>query len=322
MAGRLLALLRPENPPLRGNTMRASPDGNANDVATPDAAVTGDSSPAPVDLCLNCGTPAPGNFCPQCGQETAREPQDHADLLRRLFTRILSREGQLWQTLSKLLFAPGALTVEYMAGRRARYLRPFRLYLMASVIVFAIVHFFGLDLGLRFYGERGVHVLRSAGLPVHAGSEPGMGPGQIILAYVDTPAVRRFSAMSPDERFKFLRARRAPYASYFVLFLVPALALTLNLFYRSRRRRYGEHLVFGLHCQTFLLFAMLVDAKLPAGLANLLALWVVTYFAMALKRVYGGTWTETLGRGSLILALYFAIYFIASVLLVLALLSL
>ncbi len=211
-----------------------------------------------------------------------------------------------------------------MAGRRARYLRPFQLYLMASVIVFATVQFFGLNLGLRFYADHGIHVLQSTRMPVDEGLVQALraGPVQIILDHIDTPAVRRFAALSPEERFTFLRARRAPYVSYFVLFLVPAFALTLGIFYRDRRRRYAEHLVFGLHCQTFLLFALLVEAKLPTVLADALSFWVIAYLTIALKRVYGGTWTETLVRGALILALYFAIFVASNLLLVFALLSL
>jgi hypothetical protein len=277
-----------------------------------------------ADRCLNCGTPAPGNFCPQCGQETATPPRDLAGFLRGWTALSLSRQGRAWQTLSRLLFAPGALTLEYMAGRRARYLRPFQLYLMTSVIVFAAVQLFGLNLGLRFYADRGVHVVRSTRLPVTEGPGQGLrlGPVQIILDHFDTPAVRRFGAMSLEERFTFLRARRTLYVPYFVLFLVPAFALTLGLFYRSRRRSYAEHLVFGLHCQTFLLFALLAEAKLPSVLADALSFWVIAYFTIALKRVYGGTWTETLGRGSVILALYFAIFFVANLLLILVLLEL
>ena len=282
------------------------------------------SSPDRVNRCLNCGAPAPGNFCPECGQDTATEPRSLADFLQGLIARYLSRQGRLWQTLSKLFFAPGALTAEYVAGRRARYLRPLQLYLMTSVIVFATVQFLGLNLGLRFYADRGVHIVRSTRMPPN--EDPGSGlrlaPVQIIVDHFDTPAVRRFAAMSLEDRFAFLRARRATYVSYFVLFLVPALAATLGLFYRNRRRRYAEHLVFGLHCQTFLLAALLVEAKLPTVLANALSFWVIAYFTIALKRVYGGSWTETLARGSIILALYFAIFFVANLLLVFALLTL
>jgi uncharacterized protein DUF3667 len=282
------------------------------------------SSPDGVNLCLNCGTPAPGNFCPECGQETAREPRTLADFLRGRVAQYITRKNQLWQTLSQLFFAPGTLTVEYLAGRRVRYLRPFKLYLITSVIVFATVQLFGLNLDLRFYGNQGVHVLRSTRLPVDEDSVYGMRltPVQIIVDHFTTPAVRRFKAMSPEERFTFLRARRAPYVSYFVLFLVPAFALTLELFFRSRRRRYAEHMVFGLHCQTFLLVILLLEAKLPVVLANALSYWVIAYFAIALKRVYGGTWNQNLGRGLLVLALYFAIYSLANFLLVFALLAL
>ena len=87
----------------------------------------------------NCGAPAPGKFCPACGQETAAGPRKLADFLGGWISRYLTRQGQLWQTLSKLFFAPGALTVEFVARRRARYLRPFQLYLMISVVVFVDV---------------------------------------------------------------------------------------------------------------------------------------------------------------------------------------
>jgi hypothetical protein len=237
--------------------------------------------------------------------------------------RYLARKGHLWQTLSKLLFAPGALTLEYIAGRRARYLRPFQLYLIASLIVFGAVQFFGLNLGLRLYGDQGVHLLRSSRLSADDGHGYGLRltPVQIILDHFDTPSVRRFGAMSSEERFTFLRARRAQYVSYFVLFLVPIYALTLGLFYRNRRRRYAEHLIFGLHCQSFLLFILLIEANLPAILADALSFWAIAYFIIGLKRVYGGTWVESLGRGTAILTLYFGIFFVANLLLVFALLS-
>ena len=276
----------------------------------------------PVITCLNCGAAAPGKYCPECGQETAREARTVAQFFQGLIAQYLAPAGQLWQTLAKLFFAPGALTVDYIAGKRTRYLRPLQLYLMASVIVFGAVQLFGLNLGLRLYGEEGVHLLRSSRVSVDGSRGYSLRLTPIILDHFDTPSVRRFGAMSPEERFTFLRARRAQYVSYFVLFLVPIFALTLGLFYRNRRRRYAEHLIFGLHCQSFLLFMLLIEAKLPAILADAISFWVVAYFVIALKRVYGGTWAETIGRGTAILTLYFAFFFVANLLLVLALLAL
>lgn len=277
-----------------------------------------------VHRCLNCGEVAPANFCPVCGQETAPAPRNLSEFLRGRIARYVTREGQLRQTVSRLLWQPGALTAEYLAGRRARYLRPLQLYLMVSVIVFAAVQLFGLNLDLRFYGERGVHVLRSA-RPTAEGSQGAglaMSPVRIVQEYVDLPGVRRFAALSPQERFAFLRARRAPYVSYFVLFLVPVFALALGVFYRRQQRPFADHLVFGLHGQAFLLLVLLVESALPAIMANALSLWLIFYFVIALKRVYDGSWAASIGRGAFILTLYFAIFFVANLLLVLALLAL
>lgn len=272
--------------------------------------------------CLNCGEVAPARFCPACGQETAPAPRNLREFLRGRMARYVTREGQIWQTLSRLLWHPGALTAEYLAGRRVRYLRPFQLYLMVSVIVFGAVQVFGLNLELRFLGERGVHVLRSA-RPTADGSQgawPMPSPVRIVQDHVDLPAVHRFAALSPPEQFAFLRARRAPYVSYFVLFLVPVFALALGVLYRRQHRPFADHLVFGLHGQAFLLSMLLVESALPALVANALSFWVIGYFMIALKRVYGGGWAESIGRGAIVLALYFAVFFAANLLLVLALL--
>ena len=48
----------------------------------------------------------------------------------------------------------------------------------------------------------------------------------------------------------------------------------------------------------------------------------IVYFIVVLRRVYRGTWAETLGRGTALLILYFAIFFVANLLLVFALLTL
>lgn len=274
--------------------------------------------------CLNCGADAPGNFCAACGQETATDPQPLAETLRDAISRSVGRDGKLRRTLALLLFAPGALTVEHRAGRRVRTLRPLQLYLLASVVVIAAVQVFGLDLGLRLVGEQGVYLLRSA-RPATApasGQHQRMTPVQIILDHADTPGVQRLRAMSPDERSAHLKTRRTAAVSWFLLLLVPLLALTLGLFFRHPRRSFVEHLVFGLHSQAFLLLALLAEAFVPPFIANGLSLLVFAWFALAFRRVYGGSWPAVLARTAAILTLYFAIFFASNLLLVFALLAL
>ena len=276
----------------------------------------------PVRRCLNCGTPAPADFCPHCGQETAADAASPGEWLRGVAAALSDPQGRLRATLSKLLFAPGALTVEYLAGRKARYLRPLQVYLAASVVVFAAVQFLGLGLALRFVGDEGVHLLRTSppGPTVEHGQRPTAM--QLIVDHVDTPAVRRFEALSVPQRFAFMRARRAVSVSYFIFLLVPIFAWTVRLFHRDRPRPFGAHLVFALHCQAFLLVALLVEALLPTLAANALSFGVLAYFAFALRRVYGHAWPSTLGRGALVLTVYAGVFFAANLLLLLGLIAL
>ena len=64
-------------------------------------------------------------------------------------------------------------------------------------------------------------------------------------------------------------------------------------------------LVFGLYLHSFFLLIFVIEAKLPLALATMLSMWVIVYYALALKRAYGGTWSETIGRGTLLTILYF-----------------
>ncbi|MBP6369125.1 MAG: DUF3667 domain-containing protein, partial [Burkholderiales bacterium] len=74
--------------------------------------------------CRNCGAEAPGAYCPSCGQETALELPRAGQFMREAAGRYVALDGRMGRTLFALLFRPGFLTREYLAGRRKRYVRP------------------------------------------------------------------------------------------------------------------------------------------------------------------------------------------------------
>jgi hypothetical protein len=87
-------------------------------------------------LCPNCQTLLHGKFCAKCGQNQRGMDRFFLSLVAEAFDNIFSFDSRTARTLFALLFRPGFLTSEYFAGRRARYIQPLRLYLIASVLFF------------------------------------------------------------------------------------------------------------------------------------------------------------------------------------------
>ncbi|MFO1312038.1 MAG: DUF3667 domain-containing protein [Burkholderiales bacterium] len=94
---------------------------------------------ARADACRNCGAPATGHFCPNCGQETRIALPTFPAFMREAAGRYVALDGRLWRTLAALVARPGFLTLEYFAGRRKRYIRPARLFLVLWLLLFAVI---------------------------------------------------------------------------------------------------------------------------------------------------------------------------------------
>ena len=93
------------------------------------------------DRCLNCGAVRVGQYCGQCGQRSANRLISLWELVRDAFGDLFELDSRLWRTLLPLLGRPGRLTREYLEGRRARYMPPFRMYLVLSLLFFVIAFF-------------------------------------------------------------------------------------------------------------------------------------------------------------------------------------
>jgi hypothetical protein len=121
-------------------------------AAPPVPVVSPPEVPAPVTLvCANCAASLAGEYCGHCGQR--HEPHVHTvgHFAGEAFESISHADSRVWRTLLYLLIRPGFLTREFFAGRRIRYLPPFRLYLVISVLFFLVV-------GLSGRGESGVEI--------------------------------------------------------------------------------------------------------------------------------------------------------------------
>ncbi len=86
--------------------------------------------------CLNCGAELQGKFCHVCGQENLQLKENFGHMLNHAVSDYFHFDQHFFNTLKPLLFQPGKLTNEYMAGKRVRYLHPIKMYIFISLVYF------------------------------------------------------------------------------------------------------------------------------------------------------------------------------------------
>lgn len=100
--------------------------------------------PAPDDgvredpaRCANCGAVLAGAYCHGCGQ-SARNPMKHlGHAIEDVFESFWHLDGRVFGTLRDLL-VPGRLPSNFLAGRRARYVAPMRLFVILTLFAFFV----------------------------------------------------------------------------------------------------------------------------------------------------------------------------------------
>ena len=94
--------------------------------------------------CLNCYQQLPDQaaFCPNCGQKSTDGLVSLKEFLTNFLDNVFNLDSRIVQTL-KWLCVPAKLTKEYFKGKHRTYYHPIRLYLVMSIIFFAVLNFSG-----------------------------------------------------------------------------------------------------------------------------------------------------------------------------------
>src|SRR5215211_4465736 len=86
--------------------------------------------------CENCAAPLSGEYCAVCGQHAIDYRRSLLRVLIDAADSFLNWDTKFVKSLGVLLARPWRLTNDFNAGRRARYVNPLRLYLLASIAFF------------------------------------------------------------------------------------------------------------------------------------------------------------------------------------------
>ncbi|GAB3029318.1 DUF3667 domain-containing protein [Oleiagrimonas citrea] len=90
--------------------------------------------------CTNCGEPLQGAYCHRCGQSVHSVLRPMHGLVEETVETVLHIDSRILHTVPKLFLKPGFLTLEYFAGRRIRYIAPFRLMFVLCLLTFFALH--------------------------------------------------------------------------------------------------------------------------------------------------------------------------------------
>jgi hypothetical protein len=248
------------------------------------------STVASVPRCHNCNALLHGRFCADCGQEDRPLDPGVRDVLDEAAREITSLDSRILRSVRRLFLAPGFLTNEHLAGRRASWVSPVRLYLIFSVAYFALAAFTAtspLNLNLQTTGgndEETREALRNMGFASEEDLQRAVG--HAVQVWI-------------------------PRAMFV---LVPLFAWFVSVVRRRSGRKYPLHLIFSLHVFAALFGAQALAVALAYPARGLVwagpvlragsAVYILVYLVLALRAVYGGTIGRAVGHALMVLLFY------------------
>ncbi|HUN65936.1 MAG TPA: DUF3667 domain-containing protein [Bacteroidota bacterium] len=233
-----------------------------------------------AESCPNCGTILAANvrYCSDCGQEQRDLRVPFRRFAGEALEGLFHIDAKAFRTLRALMLHPGALTVEYLTGRRRRYVAPVRLYITISVLFFFLAAVAN-PAGGSGTVQRDQTRLSGPGFSISFQSLPmkdlrnrtdaeidslmrlhAIGSGR-INRYI----VRQLARIADEgtEPFLHLFLRNCSYAMFV---LMPFFAFLLHLFLRKEGLYYSESLIASVHFHSFGFAA--------GGLAILLSIFI------------------------------------------------
>ena len=234
--------------------------------------------------CPNCGCQISGRYCSDCGQQQNLSGSSLKQVGIEFFKEISDTDSRLLHSLTTLLLHPGQISADYLAQRRARYLPPFRLYLLINLAL--------------LFGLSWLSGTATVSLNVDI---------DVLNARTNADAARELaSTLIPQIGFV----------------LLPWAAMILKLLYLPRKMPFGDHFVAALHikaavalilCLAVALHGLVSGARVLSDnlipqfgyiLLLIAALVSFIHIGFSLQRIYGGRLILTALRLLLLLLMY------------------
>ncbi len=239
-----------------------------------------------MTVCRNCGVPLQGRYCHACGQKAAHSEISLRELVHEAIHEFAHLDdSKIVRTLKLLLFKPGELTAEFLRGRRVRYIPPLRLYLVCSLIFFALAAW-----------------SRSPFINI-----------QLTPEDIQDSAEREATRKDTVARLEHLRDEMMHNTPRAMFVLMPVFGLLSWALFRRPQPDYLPHLYYAIHFHAFVFLMLATRVGLSFGgrfgemVGGLFPLTIVPYHYLALRRVFGGSRWQVTWKGTTIALAYIAL---------------
>jgi len=251
--------------------------------------------------CLNCGFSLGrfDRFCARCGQKNSKRKLNLTDLTQEFLSSLFAYDSRVQHTFKAIFTSPGKIAKEYIAGKRVKYVNPFRFLIFIAVTFFLLVSWLipyedmyqnkSEDQVDKEQVKKGQSSVSLDSIQNNKKSLKEKDAAQesadvdTIYAYFKKNEVRTFkqaiaetklednfsdwitykfllgASMIEDQPADFIRFL-LPKLPFFIFFFLPVLTLLSKLFYIRKNFTYTEHLVFNFYQQSLFFMLFFVES--------------------------------------------------------------
>ncbi|QHS55991.1 DUF3667 domain-containing protein [Mucilaginibacter sp. 14171R-50] len=184
--------------------------------------------------CASCGHIINGNYCNVCGEKVIAE---HDFVLKHYveesFEGLTHFDTKFFRSVKVLILKPGMLTVNFSAGKRVNFVKPFQLFLICNLIFFLLagkLNIFSQSLW-AFYDYKPYTYFNTK---------------NVILAKATNNKQFEKLTIAFNEHI-------GTESKLFIVLFIPVLAAAFAFLFINRKKYFSEHLVFATHYFSFIL---------------------------------------------------------------------
>lgn len=266
-----------------------------------------------VITCKNCDNTFTGHFCNNCGQSAKDFDRPVSVLIVDAMSNMWAFDTRLWKTLKSIMLKPGEMALDYIEGKRVRYMPPFRLYLFISFIFFLL-------LKISADSDTNIKLISIEDKADKAKKEQVV---EINPEYADLPSIqsqmnlgsksgkgsRNFEEVKQNKELYI--SRFFTYLSWALIVMMPLYAMLLWFLFRKNQKHYLAHFIFSLnqHAFLFVIFSVLIIISLifPQK-QTMYEAWLLLAFPVYLiaggRKLYKVKWSRIIIRMATAFFLY------------------